>query len=109
MTTLSPPGGRGPTAPEDFHARENLTHFDHKRIPEWVVHTATPAHTAISRPTTIRLPRRHGAIQHERERIPVLILHRRRFPWLSRPPWATPVVSPVLRPLDEPRHEIPEA
>ena len=31
-------GERGPTLPEDFHAREKITHFDHERIPERVVH-----------------------------------------------------------------------
>ncbi|ADD44944.1 catalase [Stackebrandtia nassauensis] len=31
-------GERGPTIMEDFHAREKLTHFDHERIPERVVH-----------------------------------------------------------------------
>src|SRR5690242_18822753 len=32
------PGERGPTLMEDFHFREKLTHFDHERIPERVVH-----------------------------------------------------------------------
>jgi catalase len=31
-------GQRGPTLMEDFHLREKLTHFDHERIPERVVH-----------------------------------------------------------------------
>lgn len=31
-------GERGPTLLEDFHLREKLTHFDHERIPERVVH-----------------------------------------------------------------------
>lgn len=31
-------GVRGPTLLEDFHAREKVTHFDHERIPERVVH-----------------------------------------------------------------------
>lgn len=31
-------GERGPTIIEDFHFREKLTHFDHERIPERVVH-----------------------------------------------------------------------
>ncbi|MDQ0994371.1 catalase [Streptomyces sp. V3I7] len=31
-------GDRGPTLMEDFHAREKITHFDHERIPERVVH-----------------------------------------------------------------------
>ncbi|WP_280227739.1 catalase [Nocardia farcinica] len=31
-------GARGPTLLDDFHAREKITHFDHERIPERVVH-----------------------------------------------------------------------
>nr|WP_255485865.1 catalase [Sporosarcina sp. BP05] len=31
-------GIRGPTLMEDFHFREKITHFDHERIPERVVH-----------------------------------------------------------------------
>jgi catalase len=31
-------GERGPTLLEDFHFREKITHFDHERIPERVVH-----------------------------------------------------------------------
>jgi len=31
-------GNRGPTILEDFHFREKMTHFDHERIPERVVH-----------------------------------------------------------------------
>lgn len=31
-------GERGPTLLEDFHTREKITHFDHERIPERVVH-----------------------------------------------------------------------
>jgi catalase len=31
-------GSRGPTIMEDFHFREKLTHFDHERIPERIVH-----------------------------------------------------------------------
>ncbi|HZJ74973.1 MAG TPA: catalase [Clostridia bacterium] len=31
-------GVRGPTLIEDFHFREKVTHFDHERIPERVVH-----------------------------------------------------------------------
>jgi catalase len=31
-------GDRGPTLMEDFHFREKLTHFDHERIPERIVH-----------------------------------------------------------------------
>ncbi|MGI5202592.1 catalase [Spirillospora sp. CA-108201] len=31
-------GERGPSLMDDFHLREKLTHFDHERIPERVVH-----------------------------------------------------------------------
>ena len=31
-------GDRGPTLMEDFILREKITHFDHERIPERVVH-----------------------------------------------------------------------
>ncbi|MEH7884146.1 catalase [Bacillus sp. JJ1609] len=31
-------GVRGPTLMEDFHFREKMTHFDHERIPERIVH-----------------------------------------------------------------------
>ncbi len=31
-------GSRGPSLLEDFHFREKITHFDHERIPERVVH-----------------------------------------------------------------------
>ncbi len=31
-------GSRGPTLMEDLHFREKITHFDHERIPERVVH-----------------------------------------------------------------------
>ncbi|MGY4646807.1 catalase [Mycobacterium sp. URHB0021] len=31
-------GDRGPSLLEDFHLREKITHFDHERIPERVVH-----------------------------------------------------------------------
>ncbi|MCC2641762.1 MAG: katE [Nitrospira sp.] len=31
-------GTRGPTLMEDFHFREKMTHFDHERMPERIVH-----------------------------------------------------------------------
>lgn len=38
-------GLRGPTLMEDFHFREKMTHFDHERIPERIVHArGTGAH-----------------------------------------------------------------
>src|SRR4051794_18932778 len=38
-------GPRGPVLLEDFHLREKVSHFDHERIPERVVHArGTGAH-----------------------------------------------------------------
>ena len=31
-------GVRGPSLLEDFHYRQKMTHFDHERIPERIVH-----------------------------------------------------------------------
>jgi hypothetical protein len=36
-------GDRGPSLLEDFHLREKITHFDHERIPELVVHARSAA------------------------------------------------------------------
>jgi catalase len=44
-------GLRGPTLLEDFILREKITHFDHERIPERIVHARGSARTAISRPS----------------------------------------------------------
>jgi catalase len=45
-------GLRGPTLLEDFILREKITHFDHERIPERIVHARGSARTATSRPTS---------------------------------------------------------
>jgi catalase len=44
-------GSRGPTLLEDFVLREKITHFDHERIPERIVHARGSARTATSRCT----------------------------------------------------------
>ena len=44
-------GDRGPTLIEDFHFREKITHFDHERIPERVVHAGVRPPMACSDPT----------------------------------------------------------
>ncbi len=53
---------RGPTLLEDFILREKITHFDHERIPERIVHArATGAHgffeltTSLKQYTTARI------------------------------------------------------
>ena len=41
-------GTRGPTVLEDFVLREKITHFDHERTPERIVHArGARAHTGI--------------------------------------------------------------
>ncbi|MEA2161909.1 MAG: catalase [Thermoanaerobaculia bacterium] len=42
-------GVRGPTLIEDFHLREKITHFDHERIPERIVHARGSAAHGIFR------------------------------------------------------------
>jgi catalase len=42
-------GPRGPTLMEDFHFREKITHFDHERIPERVVHARGSAAHGVFR------------------------------------------------------------
>jgi len=43
-------GERGPTLLQDFHAREKITHFDHERIPERVVHARGAPRLQPARP-----------------------------------------------------------
>jgi catalase len=43
-------GNRGPSLLEDFILREKLTHFDHERIPERVVHARGSAAHGVFRP-----------------------------------------------------------
>jgi catalase len=50
-------GERGPTLLEDFHAREKITHFDHERIPERVVHARGAGAYGHFRPYDDRLAR----------------------------------------------------
>ncbi len=42
-------GSRGPTLMEDFHFREKMTHFDHERIPERIVHARGSAAHGVFR------------------------------------------------------------
>ena len=45
-------GPRGPALLQDFHLREKITHFDHERIPERVVHARGAGATVVSRCTS---------------------------------------------------------
>src|SRR5436190_18985048 len=44
-------GERGPTLLEDFVLREKITHFDHERIPERIVHARGSGAHGIFQPT----------------------------------------------------------
>src|SRR6476619_3834557 len=46
-------GERGPTLLEDFHLREGITHFDHERIPERVVHSRSAAAHGVFESTEV--------------------------------------------------------
>jgi catalase len=48
-------GERGPTLMEDFHVREKITHFDHERIPERVVHARGAGAYGVFQPYDGRL------------------------------------------------------
>jgi catalase len=65
-------GLRGPTLLEDFILREKITHFDHERIPERVVHARGSARTATSSARGITdSPRR--ALRRVGKRTPVFV------------------------------------
>ena len=48
-------GSRGPTLLEDFILREKITHFDHERIPERIVHARGSAAHGYFQPYKSRL------------------------------------------------------
>ena len=80
-------GDRGPTLLEDFILREKITHFDHERIPERVVHA-----TRVCRPRLFSSLRIDGRIHEGRVSSgPVgqdtgvcSLLDRCRLAWLNR-------------------------
>lgn len=65
-------GNRGPTLLEDFHLREKITHFDHERIPERVVHA-------------------RGAAAHGYFQVYKSLEHITKAPFLCDPTRKTPV------------------
>ncbi len=65
-------GERGPTLLEDFVLREKITHFDHERIPERIVHArGTAAHGYFECTKTMSRYTRAAFLQKAGERIPV--------------------------------------
>jgi catalase len=67
-------GERGPTLMEDFHFREKLTHFDHERIPERVVHArGSGAHGYFEPYRSMAEYTRAGFLQDPGRRTPVFV------------------------------------
>jgi catalase len=67
-------GERGPTLMEDFHLREKITHFDHERIPERVVHArGAAAHGVFESYGTASSVTRASFLADEGKQTPVFV------------------------------------
>ena len=67
-------GRRGPTLLEDFILREKITHFDHERIPERVVHARGSAAHGYFQPNASHANLTRAAfLQNPRQRTPVFV------------------------------------
>jgi catalase len=67
-------GPRGPLLMEDFHFREKITHFDHERIPERVVHArGTGAHGVFRSYGTAATATRAGFLAQKDKETPVFV------------------------------------
>lgn len=67
-------GDRGPTLMEDFHFREKLTHFDHERIPERIVHArGTGVHGEFQLYESMKEYTKAGFLQDTSVKTPVFV------------------------------------
>jgi catalase len=67
-------GERGPTLMEDFHFREKMTHFDHERIPERIVHArGFAAHGEFEVYESMKEYTKAGFLQHPSKKTPVFV------------------------------------
>jgi len=67
-------GARGPTLLEDFVLREKITHFDHERIPERIVHArGSGAHGYFELTTSLKKWTTADFLQRPGERTPVFV------------------------------------
>lgn len=67
-------GLRGPTLIEDFILREKITHFDHERIPERIVHArGSAAHGYFENYKPLRKLTRAAPFQQAGQRTPVFV------------------------------------
>ena len=87
-------GERGPTLLEDFHLREKITHFDHERIPERVVHArGAAAHGVFESYGTAASVTKAGFLAKGADRGLRSFLHRARARADRPTPCATPAGS----------------
>ncbi len=67
-------GERGPSLLEDFHFREKMTHFDHERIPERIVHArGSGAHGYFELTKSLSEYTRAAFLQEEGTQTPVFV------------------------------------
>ncbi len=67
-------GARGPTLMEDFHFREKMTHFDHERIPERIVHArGSGAHGYFQVYESMAEYTKAGFLQDPEKKTPVFV------------------------------------
>ena len=67
-------GERGPSLLEDFHFREKMTHFDHERIPERIVHArGSAAHGYFQVYENLSRYTKAGFLQDPAVRTPVFV------------------------------------
>jgi catalase len=67
-------GARGPSLMEDFHLREKITHFDHERIPERVVHArGAGAHGTFRVTRSLADVTRAGFLAEAGSEVPVFV------------------------------------
>jgi catalase len=67
-------GDRGPTLMEDFHFREKITHFDHERIPERIVHArGTGAHGEFQLYESMKEYTKAGFLQDTSVKTPMFV------------------------------------
>jgi len=67
-------GERGPSLLEDFHFREKITHFDHERIPERIVHArGSAAHGYFQPYENLSRYTKAGFLQDPGVRTPVFV------------------------------------
>ena len=67
-------GPRGPSLLEDFHLREKITHFDHERIPERIVHArGSGAHGTFEPYANAAALSKAGFLQTPGKKTPVFV------------------------------------